>query len=78
MAMTKEEQELREELMGQRGDATFDQNYLVEAGAGAGKTFTMVNRILRHLISGKCEPEHLVAITFTKKATEEMDGWMTS
>lgn len=72
MAMRPEEKSLREELIGAQEHATFQKNYLVEAGAGAGKTYTMVRRIANHLLSGGCEPENLVAITFTKKATEEM------
>lgn len=48
------------------------RNYLVEAGAGAGKTFIMVQRIVNQLVSGFCEPEDVVAITFTNKSTLEL------
>ena len=78
MSMKPEEKKLREELIGAEDTATFQRNYLVEAGAGAGKTYTMVRRIANHLVSGACEPENLVAITFTKKATEEMRGRLDS
>ena len=74
MAMRAEERKLREELIGAEDFSTFRQNYLVEAGAGAGKTYTMVRRMANHLVSGGCEPENMVAITFTRKATEEMRG----
>ncbi len=43
----------------------------VEACAGAGKTWMLVSRILRALLAG-CEPQDILAITFTKKAAGEM------
>jgi len=48
------------------------RNYLVEAGAGAGKTFIMVQRIVNQLVAGVYEPEDVVAITFTNKSTLEL------
>ena len=48
------------------------RNYLVEAGAGAGKTTLMVRRIVNQLVTGYCEPKELVAITFTNKSTLEL------
>lgn len=55
---------------------TIDRNLAVNAGAGTGKTKVLTERfinILEHgnLSQGK-EIESVVAITFTKKATEEM------
>lgn len=44
---------------------------VVEACAGAGKTWMLVSRILRALLAG-AEPQHILAITFTKKAAAEM------
>ena len=44
---------------------------VVEACAGAGKTWMLVSRILRALLAG-AEPQHILAITFTKKAAGEM------
>lgn len=67
-----EELALRAELEGRAGTDTFRKNYLVEAGAGAGKSTTMVRRIANLLLKRVCEPEQLVAITFTVKATQEL------
>ena len=51
-----------------------DKNMFVEAGAGAGKTTTIVNRIIEQLKSGRLVAEKLVAITFTNAAAEELRG----
>lgn len=48
------------------------RNYLIEAGAGAGKTTIMVGRIVNQLVTAFREPEELVAITFTNKSTLEL------
>jgi len=44
---------------------------VVEACAGAGKTWMLVSRILRALLAG-AQPQEIVAITFTRKAAGEM------
>jgi len=44
---------------------------VVEACAGAGKTWMLVSRILRALLDG-AEPHEILAITFTRKAAGEM------
>lgn len=66
------EEKLREAMMGEGDLSSFQTNWLVEAGAGAGKTYTIVRRILRQLITGHCRPEEMVAITFTNKSTNEL------
>ncbi len=44
---------------------------MILAGAGTGKTFTLLHRI-RHLIStNQINPEHVLLLTFTEKATAE-------
>ncbi|XPV74841.1 MAG: ATP-dependent helicase [Desulfovibrio sp.] len=44
---------------------------LVIAGAGSGKTRTLVYR-LAHLVEDGIPPEHILLLTFTKKAAQEM------
>ena len=50
-----------------------DRDLEIVACAGAGKTRTITRRIL-NLIANGVKPEHIVAITFTKKAAAEMKG----
>ena len=44
---------------------------LIAAGAGSGKTKTLVSRLL-HLLKTGISPEKIIAITFTNKAANEM------
>ena len=46
--------------------------YLVEAGAGTGKTTLLISRILEIIRSGKANILQIVAITFTEKAATEL------
>lgn len=57
------------------------RSVIVEACAGAGKTWMLVSRILRALLDG-AQANEILAITFTKKAAGEMrarlDEWLTA
>ncbi|MCZ6883147.1 MAG: exodeoxyribonuclease V subunit beta [Gammaproteobacteria bacterium] len=46
---------------------------LIEANAGTGKTYTIANLYLRHIIDGKT-PAEILVVTFTNAATEELRG----
>jgi len=52
------------------------RHVVVEACAGAGKTWMLVARIVRALVEG-AEPQHILAITFTRKAAAEMRTRLT-
>jgi ATP-dependent helicase/nuclease subunit A len=54
-------------------DAATDplQNVVLEASAGTGKTRVLVDRYVNLLAAG-VDPEHILAITFTRKAAAEM------
>jgi len=56
----------------QREAATYlGGSLLIVAGAGSGKTKTLVARI-EHLIRSGCDPRRILAITFTNKAAKEL------
>lgn len=63
-AMT--EKEKREHIV-----RSTNENMFVEAGAGAGKTTLIVDRIVKQISSG-VSPKKIAAITFTNKAAEEL------
>jgi len=48
--------------------------FLVEAGAGSGKTASLVQRMIALLGSGRTRIENLAAVTFTRKAAAELRG----
>ncbi len=64
LSMTEEE--MRKDIVND-----LEANIFVEAGAGAGKTRLIVDRIVNLLRNG-ADPSEIVAITFTKAAAEEL------
>lgn len=48
-----------------------ERDVVVSAGAGSGKTTALVERYVRALVGG-CDPNEILAITFTRKATAEL------
>ena len=55
-----------------RGD--LGTTFLVEAGAGSGKTKSLVDRMVALLATGRASIETLAAVTFTRKAAAELRG----
>jgi len=49
-----------------------DTTFLVEAGAGTGKTSVLLQRLLALVRAGRCVLERVAAITFTEKAAAEL------
>ena len=56
----------------QRTAAIIDDNKLVVAGAGSGKTLTIAGTVKYLIDSKKINPEDILLMTFTKKAANEM------
>ena len=64
--------EERDEATRDRIRYEHDQNFMVEAAAGTGKTSSIVDRMVNLVGSGTCKIENLVAVTFTRKAAAEL------
>jgi len=62
---------LRDDDSRLRAMATHDRSFLVEAGAGSGKTAVMAGRIALMLAAGIL-PKHIAAVTFTELAASEL------
>jgi ATP-dependent helicase/nuclease subunit A len=50
----------------------FDRNFLVEAGAGSGKTTSLTQRMVASVAAGHVKADQMAAITFTRKAAAEL------
>ena len=57
--------------------ANYDQNLVVMAGAGTGKTKTMIDRILFLVLMDYAKLEEIVMITFTNEAASQMREKLT-
>ncbi|MDH4197285.1 MAG: UvrD-helicase domain-containing protein [Candidatus Aminicenantes bacterium] len=51
-----------------------DRTFLVEAGAGSGKTQSLADRMIALLATGRARIDTLAAVTFTRKAAAELRG----
>lgn len=62
------------ELNKQQREAVIEEHsrICVVAGAGCGKTRTLVKRAIFLLLEKKVKPEAILILTFTKKAIEEI------
>ena len=70
--MIMDEKIIREELINNKlKEEFFNKNYFVEAGAGAGKTTIITERIVNQIKFGY-DVEKIVVITFTNKAANEI------
>jgi len=64
----------KDEEARRRIEEELDTSFLVEAGAGSGKTTSLVARMIALVESGKAEVRGMAAITFTNKAAAELRG----
>src|SRR5437016_5788522 len=65
-------EELKLDPAQQEATVRDDERNLVVAAAGSGKTRTLIARV-RYLLERRDVPTNILAITFTNKATEEME-----
>lgn len=57
-----------------RAAADLDRSWMLEAGAGTGKTSVLVARVLSILVSGRARLGEVAAITFTENAAADLKG----
>ncbi len=61
------DQDARDRIVGD-----LDRTLLVEAAAGTGKTTSLVGRMVALIREGRCTPETLAAVTFTRNAAAQL------
>ena len=65
---------LQDEAARERIAHDLQTNIVVLAGAGAGKTYALVERMVNYVCQVSPEVDRIAAITFTRKAAGEMRG----
>ena len=69
--MIKHNDEVNSDIKARNCALDISNSFIMQAPAGSGKTFLLVQRYLKCLIQTQ-QPERILAITFTKKASVEM------
>jgi ATP-dependent helicase/nuclease subunit A len=64
--------QLKDEEARRKIAEALEVNILVEAGAGSGKTTSLIKRMVNLIVRGRCRVEEMAAITFTRKAAAEL------
>ncbi len=62
----------KDDAVRQRITHSLDETLFVEAGAGTGKTTSLVSRVVNLIAQGKTTPDKIAAITFTEAAAAEL------
>ena len=73
MSKKLHDQDVRDFITGDIDPETLSIATFTKAGAGAGKTFSIKNRILNLIIQKNLSPKNMVIITYTVKAAEELE-----
>lgn len=66
------DQDIRDRITGSSNVKDLRRAQFVKAGAGAGKTYSIKNRILNSVTKLNLNPERMVVITYTTKAANEL------
>ena len=66
-------QDLKDSLARKKIAEELSTSFFVEAGAGSGKTYCLVERMVNLIKSGSAEMGRIAAVTFTRKAAAELN-----